>query len=129
MPIPSAITFRADLAIGASAVDVLADNAQALLKEPAYVMIFLNRESVDVAVQCKIGDVEVVPLGPCPINATIGDTPLFPDDLILPTLGNAGDRVQILGTNVNAAAQELGVIVRIVAIRDALTMPALVQMG
>lgn len=129
MPIPSVITFRADLAIGASGVDVLQDFAQAQLKEAAVVQIFLNRESVDVQAQVKVGDVEVMPLGPMAINATVGDVPLTPDDLILQTIGNAGDHIQILGTNVNAAAQEIGVIVRIIALVDAMRMPSLVALS
>lgn len=129
MPIPSVIPFRADLAIGASGVDVLADFAQAQLKEASVVQIFLNRESVDVTAQIKVGDVEVMPLGPSAINATVGDVPLFPDDLMVNTIGKAGDHIQVLGTNVNAAAQEIGVIVKIVALVDAIKMPSLVALG
>lgn len=128
MPIPSVITLRLDLAIGASGLDVLTDFAQAKLKEASVVQIFMNRESVDVTAQVKVGDVEVMPQGPSAINATVGDVPLVPDDLIVNTIGNAGDQIQVLGTNVNAAAQEIGLIVKIVALEDALRMPSLVAL-
>jgi len=129
MPIPASLIQVTDLAIGASGVDILALEGSAQLKEDALVLIFANRESVDVTLQLKMGDVEVLPLAGAAVNATLGDIPIIPDDLVLRTLGQTGDRVQVLGTNVNAAAQELRVLVMIIALSDIAEIPALASIG
>lgn len=126
---PIALGNRYDLAISASGYNVLTGIAKAKLTEPSAITIFLNRESVDVTAQILIGDREVYSLGPASVNATVGDMPIVPDDLIIKTTGFAGEEIQILGTNVNAAAQELGYLVQIAAISDVLTLPALAEFG
>lgn len=125
MPIPATIIQITDLVAGISADDILADQAQALLKEPSLVFVLLNREVILVLAQVKIGDVEVLPLSGMAVNATVGDVPIVPDDLVVKSLGMPGDRVQILGTNNDVAARELRATVVIVAVDDVGRMPTL----
>lgn len=122
---PISLAIIEDLAIGASGLDILREQADALLQEPSLVVVHENRESVDVTTQIKVGSEEVKPLGPSAINATVGDMPILPDDRTVVTLGNAGERVQILGTNANAAAQEARAVVQIFSIADVSNFPAL----
>ena len=128
MAVPLSIPDITDLEIGASGTDVLQNQAAALLDEPSFIQIFASRESVDVTLQVKVGDVEVVPLGPCALDATVGNAPVVPDDLLYFGMGKKGQRIQILGTNANAAAQELKTITRIVSVSDAMIQPQLLQL-
>ena len=124
---PICLNIIEDLAIGASGVDILREQADAQLEEPSYVVIYLNRESVDVTAQIKIGTREVVPLGGAAINATVGDLPAVPTDRQVVSFGRTGERVVIAGTNANAAAQELRARVFIFAVSDIQAFPQILQ--
>lgn len=122
---PTTLSIIEDLAIGASGVDILREQADAQVKELSVAVVYMNRESVDVTAQIKAGSDEVMPLGPSAVNATVGDTPLIPDDRAVITFLRPGERLQVLGTNANAAAQELRVVVQIYAFTDVQRVPAL----
>lgn len=124
---PKTLSIIEDLAIGAAGVDILREQADAQVKEPTVVVVYGNREGVDVTAQIKAGSDEVMPLGPTPINATVGDGPILPDDRLVLTLLMPGERIQVLGTNANAAAQELRVVVQLFALSDIARIPALLS--
>lgn len=124
---PITITRIEDLAIGASGDDILRNLAGAQLSEPSLVLVYENRESVDVTTQIKIGSEEVKPLGGSRVNATVGDTPNVPTDRVLISAGQAGERVQILGTNVNAGLQEARATVFIIPLVDVANFPSILS--
>lgn len=124
---PKTLVIIEDLAIGASGVDILREQADALLDEDSIVAIYENRESVDVTTQAKIGSDEVKPLGPSAVNATVGDVPITPDDRTVFSLGRAGERIQIPATNANAAAQEARATVLIWSYADVLAVPGILN--
>jgi len=126
---PYSLPQITDLAIGAAAVDILREQATALMDEDSIVLLFANRESVDVTIQIKSGGFEVYPVGPASINAVLGDMPIIPDDLLYRGVVKKGERIQALGTNVNAAAQELRVLAMIVALSDAAALPQLISVA
>ncbi len=129
MAVPLTLSIIQDLAIGASNIDLLQNEANALLDEDSVVSVYASRESVDVTMQIKTGDVEVMPLGPTAVNAVVGNSPSTRDDLIWRGSARAGQRVQLRATNVNAAAQELKTITQIVPMRAAIAMPVLIPNG
>jgi hypothetical protein len=129
MAVPQTISQITDLGIGASGVNILDGLSAATLDEMSVVQVFASRESVDVTLQIVVGDVEVMRLGPCAVDATVGNPPVTPNNLIYQGLGKPTQKIAINGTNVNAAAQELKCIVKIVSVNDAAVMPALIAIG
>lgn len=123
---PLSLAVIEDLAIGASGVDILRDFADAQLSEPSLVVVYENRESVDVTSQIKMGSEEVKPLGGSVVMATVGVIPILPDNKVVVTMGGKGERIQVLGTNANAAAQELRVVVMIFALSDIARFPQMI---
>jgi len=123
---PQTLSVILDLAIGASNIDLLDGQAQALVDEDSVCSVYASRESVDVTFQIKTGDIEAMPLGPCAVNATVGNSPSTRDNLIWRGTIREGQRLQVRGTNVNAAAQELKIIAQIVPMRVAIAMPIII---
>ncbi len=126
---PYTLQQTTDLAIAASGIDILREQATALVDEDSVALVFANRESVDVTLQIKSGKIEAMPLAGAAINAVLGDVPIIPDDLMVRTTVKQGERIQVLGTNVNAAPQELRVTVWIVSALDAVAMPQLISLS
>jgi len=119
MAFPRSIPIVNDLAIGARNTNIMSGVSQRVISEPSRIDIAATRESVDVTFGVNIGDQTAVPNGsPCNIVATVGTLPRFDQDGIGSFLANAGDEISIFGSNVNAAAQELRVQVRITALED-----------
>ena len=119
MAFPRTIPVISDLAIGANNTNIVAGIPQRVVDEPSRIDIAATRESADVTFSVQIGDQIAVPNGsPCNINATVGTLPQFDTDGIGSFMADAGQEIAIFGTNVNAAAQELRVQVRITALDD-----------
>lgn len=116
-----------DLAIAASGVDIFRNEDSAQVDEPTLAFIYMNRESVDVTAQVKAGPVEVMAIGPSVVQATVGNPPLVPDNRVVACLLQAGQRLSVNGTNVNAAAQELRAVAFMVPLSDAINLPSLLS--
>lgn len=120
MGLPVNIPVVNDLAIGATATNILAGIPQRVVNEPSTVAIALSREGVDVTYGVEIGGQVAIPRGsPCNINTTVGTLPRFDEDGVGTFAADTGEEVAIFGANTNAAAQELRAQVRITAIEDA----------
>jgi len=125
MGFPRSIPVVFDLAIGAIRTNIMANIPQRVLDEASRIDIAVTRESVDVTFAVEIGGQVSVPSGsPANIVATVGSLPRFDQDGIGSFGGLAGQEVAIFGTNVNAAAQELRVQVRITALSDLSLIPS-----
>lgn len=125
MAFPRSIPVVFDLPIGANRVNIMADIPQRVLDEPSRIDIAATRESVDVTLAVEIGGQVSVPAGsPSNIVATVGSLPRFDQDGIGSFAGLGGQEVSIFGNNVNAAAQELRVQVRITALSDLSLIPS-----
>jgi len=119
MSAPRSIPVVYDLAIAARNYNILQGISQRVVSEPSRIDIAATRESVDVTFGVNIGDQVVIPNGsPANIVATVGTLPRFDQDGVGSFLANGGDEISIFGSNVNAAAQELRVQVRITALED-----------
>jgi hypothetical protein len=71
-----------------------------------------------------LGREEVLPAGSVTnISTVIGSLPSRQDDLITETLGDTGNEIIIQGVNVNAAAQELRILVDVISIEDLAVLP------
>jgi len=128
MPIPLVISDRVDIPAGET-VNVLTSFSQALLKEASRIQIFLNRESISIKAQAKIGDTEVFPLGGMAVNPTLGDVPIIPGDVVVNSAGMPAEEIEINATNTNVAPQEIGFTVKIVSVEDAIVDPSLVALS
>jgi len=100
-----------------------------ILPENAQVDIAMNAESVDITAQVTIGADNVYPTARVTLNAAAGVLPILPDDRIIRTFGNGGERIIIRGTNANAAPQELRVVVQITPIDDQVALQVMQQLG
>jgi len=125
MPRPTTLNVIATLAANSGGIDILLNDADALLKEPSVIVVYMNREDTDVEAQIKIGSDEVMALSGSAIQAAAGVVPSTPDDQVVISMGKATERVQVLGTNVNAATRQLRVLVKIFSLADVLAVPAL----
>jgi len=87
--------------------------------EDSQVIIYATRESVDVTMGVTLGQQVLVPVGsPTNINTVAGSLPSVQDDELARGLAAAGNDIIIQGENVNAAAQELRVLVKVTALDD-----------
>lgn len=101
---PVAFTVVNDIALSSTVVDIAANIPGADISEPSLVLIALNGETVDIRAQVSIGGAQVLPESRITVNATLGVLPLTPDDVLVTTLGDAGESITIKGTNLDAAA-------------------------
>lgn len=101
---PVAFTVVNDIAVSSTIVDIAANIPGADISEPSLVLIALNGETVDIRAQVSIGGAQVLPESRVTVQATIGVLPVTPDDILISTLGNAGESITIKGTNLDAAA-------------------------
>ncbi len=101
---PVAFTVVDDIALASTVVDIAANIPGADISEPSLVLIALNGETVDIRAQVSIGGAQVLPESRVTVQATVGVLPLTPDDVLVATLGNAGESITIKGTNLDVAA-------------------------
>jgi len=101
---PVAFTVIRDIALSSTVVDIAANIPGADISEPSLILIALNGETVDIRAQISIGTAQVLPESSVTVQATVGVLPVTPDDILVVTLGNAGESITIKGTNLDAAA-------------------------
>jgi len=116
---PVTIPVVADVAIGATAENVLAGIPQRIPSEDSRIDVALTRESVDVLYGLEIANQVAVPRGsPCQVNTTIGSLPRFDQDNIGSFGVRAGEEIALFVSNSNAALQEFRAQIRITALSD-----------
>ena len=120
---PITVTNITDVGINATA-SLLAGEAGRVLPEPSLVKIYANQENVNVSFTVSIGGRLVADDAPAAIQATVGQMPIIPDNILVNTLGVDGDEIVIRARNVDAAASEARVIVFITPIDDAALIKA-----
>jgi len=87
--------------------------------EDSEVIIYATRESVDVTFGITFGQQVVLPVGsPANISTVAGSLPSVQDDEIARGLIPAGADIIVQAENVNAAAQEMRVLLKITALDD-----------
>lgn len=114
----------------ASTSSVIADQRGRTLPENSRVRIYANRETIEVTATVTVGSDEIVSDGSMAIQATIGNTPIVPDNLIADTFGFAGDEIVIRGRNTAAAAaREIRVLVFVTPVDDDVLQQAMNRAG
>ncbi len=108
-------------------IDNLVEGLQGItLRQASRVRVWLSREDVDVLAGINIGGVQVLQAGsPVPLNTTAGEMPKIQDDLMAEVFAAANDLIIISGTNENAAAKELRVLIQVLPLDDVLLMSAI----
>jgi len=103
----------------ASTASILTAERGRTLAEASRVKIYANRETTEISYGITVGATEVNSNAGARINATIGDGPIVPDDLITDTFGMAGDEIVILARNTAAAAaREARVLIFVTPVDD-----------
>lgn len=103
----------------ASTSSLLVEEAGRTLAEPSRIKIYANRETTEVTFTITVGPDQVSSDAPAAINATIGDTPIIPDNLLVDTFGDTGAEIVIRARNTAAAAsREARVIVMVIPVDD-----------
>lgn len=106
--------------------NVVANKQGITLRQASRVRVFLSREDVDVLAGINIGGTQVLETGaPTPLNATVGVMPSIQDDMVVEVFARQNDLIIISGTNSNAGAKELRVLVQIMPLDDVLISSAI----
>jgi hypothetical protein len=125
---PTGFTVVRDIPLSDTVVDIAIGIPGADISEPALVLIAMNGETVDIRAQVSIGTAQVLPESRVTVQATIGVLPVTPDDILVATLGSAGESITIKGTNLDsAAARELRAKVQIFPMSDIAALQLLMQ--
>lgn len=125
---PVAFTVVRDIDAADTVVDIAANIPGADISEPSLILIALNGETVDIRAQVSIGGAQVLPESRVTVQATVGVLPVTPDDVLITTLGNAGESITIKGTNLDvAASRELRAKVEIFPMSDIFALQLLLQ--
>ena len=128
MPGPYTLTNITDVALS-STVSLLVSEQGRTLPEPSRVKIYANRETVDMLFNITIGSRQVLSDAPARVNATVGDMPILPDDLVVDSFGDAGDEIVIRARNADAvAAREARVLVMVTPVDDDVLQQAMSRM-
>jgi len=91
-----------------------------VLENPSRIRIALNRETVAITYDIFVGAKRVLVRGAAAVNATAGDVPILPDDVVIDTFGDAQDEIVINANNSDgAAAREARAIVQVTEVDDA----------
>ncbi len=113
------ITGITDIPLTGIIENVVANRQGITLRQASRVRVYLSRESVDVLAGVNIGGTQVLEAGaPVPIDAVVGSMPSTQDDLVIEAIAMPNDLIIISGTNSNAAAQELRVLIMVTPIDD-----------
>ncbi len=119
MAAPYQIAVVDDLAATSTTENIILGRPGQTLNEDSRVQVYCTRESVDVTAGFSLGLQIIMPNGsPANISTVAGSLPSVQDDLWATGFGFAGDDIIIQGVNVNAALQELRVLLKIVAVDD-----------
>jgi len=114
---PYSMAVIEDVALN-SVSNILRNERGRTLAEPSLIKIYANREDTDITFNVTVGAESTLEDGISAINATAGTAPIIPDNLLITTLGNAGDEIVIRARNVNAAAREARVIIFVTPLDD-----------
>ena len=115
---PYTIPSIVDVALS-STVNLIEGLTGRVLDAPSRVVIFANRETVDISYTINIGAEVAMLRGVSAVNTTAGDAPSTQDDLIIDTFGEMGDEIIIDATNADAAAaREARVLVFVSPVTD-----------
>lgn len=121
---PYTITIVNDIPLASTVQNLVEGRSGRVLDEPSRVRVYATRESVDVTMGFILGREEVLPAGSVTnISTVAGSLPSRQDDLITETLGDVGNEIIIQGVNVNAAAQELRLLIDVISIDDLAQLP------
>jgi len=119
---PYTIPSLTDLPLASTTENVILGRPGQTLDEDSQVSIWAVRESSDVTFGVTIGQQVAVPNGSfCNLQFAVGSGPSRQDDFIGTFLGAQGNDIIIQGINVNAAAQELALLVDVTALSDLAT--------
>ena len=108
-------------------VNLLAGLRGRTLPGPSRVQIFLTREAINVLTNILIGGESVLQGGLAQINATVGTSPIVPDNKMVDSFGFGGQEIILEGQNLTAAALELRALVMITPMDDVL-LQAMIQL-
>jgi len=90
-----------------------------VLENPSQIKIALNRETVAIFYDIFVGAKRVLVNGSAAVNATGGDIPILPDDIVVNTFGDAQDEIVINARNTDgAAAREARAVVQVTEVDD-----------
>ena len=124
---PLTITKTVDLDIGASSQNILSGLSDATLDEDSLILVYMNREVVEITAQITVGSVQAMGFGASRLEATVGVGPAVPTDRVCLTAGKKGEIISINGANGNAAVKELRVIVFIIPLVDIRNYPTILS--
>jgi len=124
MAAPYTLSVVRDVA-ASSSENIIEGQSGETLGERSRVMIALNREDVNITFDVFIGGERVMVNGGAAINATVGDIPILPDDIIIDSFGKSGDKIVIRATNAEAALNEARAVVKITPIDDVILQEAM----
>lgn len=105
MGLPRTINVEKTITAGDKSVDVLSDK-DATFDKNTLVRVYATREVVEITVLVKAGAIELYNEGGCDINTTNGSSPAVPDTMIVNAFVPAGQKLQMLVSNTNAADKE-----------------------
>ena len=128
MPPPVSFTVIEDIPLSSTIVDIALGIPGSDISEPSLILIALNGETTDIRAQVSIGPTQVLPESRVTVQATVGVLPVTPDDVLIATLGTAGQTITIKGTNLDAAAaRELRAKVLVFPMSDIMMLQILLQ--
>lgn len=128
MAVPYTMTRVQDVAIGATENIIQGLTGRSLVA-PSRVQIALNRENVNVSFTVLVGSERVMLNGAAAVQATAGVLPILPDDMYIDTFGKPGDEIIVDATNVDAAASEARVIIKVTEVDDVILQRAMNMAG
>jgi len=115
---PYSISVIEDVPLS-SVRSILRDSRGRSVTEPSRVQVYANRETVDVTYNVLIGADSAYEDGVAAIQATVGQGPVIPDDLIIDSFADTGDEIIVRARNADAAAaREARVLIRVTPIGD-----------
>jgi len=115
---PYTISVIEDVA-QASTSSILRNSRGITVTEPSRVQIYANRETTEITMNITVGADILLEDGFAAIQATIGQGPVIPDDIIVDSFAGQGDEIIVRARNsAAAAAREARVLIRVTPIND-----------
>lgn len=126
MAVPIVLIDRVSVAAGAE-TNIVEGRKGTTLTADSMIVVYLNREVVLVSFTMFIGAEGIMERAGAAVDATLGQTPSFQDDKVIPTFGRRGDLIVLNARNADVVAREAGFILQIVEIDDAILQAAAEQ--
>lgn len=117
MPRPYSISAITDI-LANSTSNLIEGLRGRTLPGPSRVTGYMTREAINVLTAITIGGESVVQGGLAQINATVGTSPIVPDNMLFDSFGFGGEEVIVEGQNLTAGALELRVLLFITPLDD-----------